>query len=458
MTHSGRVLLIANNFPPVRGGSASVYENIARCAGGDVIVLAPSVSYADGLPVIGWREHDRQAPYRIVRLPLLRTTIGAGTASGLAATLPGRLAFRLAFLLWDVLIRLRLAWTLLRLVVGERVRTVCVGELLASGWLLHMLRLVPGVRTVAYVHGEEITTRDGRDVGNRRGRRALLCSDAVVVVSRFTQRAVDALLGSDARGRTALIENGVDTRRFRLGDRPRDLAALYGLDGGGFVFVSVCRLVEKKGVDMAIRAFAQVHRAHPGSRYLVVGTGPHEAALHALAAAEGVADAVVFAGQVSDDELVEHYRLGDAFVMPNRAMPDGDTEGFGLVFLEANGCGLPVIAGRDGGSPDAVRHGVNGLVVDGRSVDEIAAAMLALLGDGALREALRQRALETASKAGWEERTRAFLRTCAAPTPARAGRRGPGRRGPDWGGPGGMLAGIARGFGGARRRPVAAPG
>lgn len=408
MTASRRMLLIANNFPPVRGGSASVYENLARCAQGEVIVLAPRIAYTDGLPVIGWREHDRHAPYRVIRLPLLRTAIDGRLRFGVRKAL---------FRLRDAAIRLRLAWVVLRLLACDRVRMVCVGELMAGSWMLRLLRFVPGVRTAVYVHGEEITTQDPHDRDSGRRRRALLSSDVVVVVSRFTLKAVESLLGDAACGRTSLIENGLDTGRFQPGDKSRHLLALYGLQDR-FTFVSVCRLVEKKGVDNAIRAFARVRARHPATRFLVVGTGPYEDALKTLAEAEGVADAVVFAGQVSDDDLVEHYRLGDVFVMPNRAMPDGDTEGFGLVFLEANGCGLPVIAGRDGGSTDAVRHGVNGLVVDGRSVDEITAAMLSLHEDAALHGALRQRALESAAQAGWEAKTRAFLQACRAPLAA----------------------------------------
>lgn len=410
MKDTGRVLLVANNFPPVCGGSASVYANLARCAHDRMIVLAPRVGYTDGLPVIGWREHDRHAPYRVIRLPLLRTVMGGGRGLG------GKLLFRFQ----DLALRLRLACVLLWLVACERVRTICVGELLASSWIIRLFRFVPGVRTVAYVHGEEITTCDPRDRSRGRGRLALLNSGVVVVVSRFTQKAVEALLGEAAAcGRISLIENGVDTQRFRPRAKSEDLLALYQLQGS-FIFVSVCRLLEKKGVDNAIRAFAQVVRRHPDSRYLIVGTGPYKDELEALAAAEGVAGAVVFAGQVSDDELVDHYRLGDVFVMPNRAMPDGDTEGFGLVFLEANGCGLPVIAGRDGGSTDAVQHGVNGLVVDGRSVDEIATAMLSLREDTVLHETLRQRALDTAARAGWEAKTRAFLQICAGTQPRRS--------------------------------------
>jgi len=396
------VLLVANNFPPVRGGSASVYASLARCAEGRVTVLAPQVNYADGLPIIGWREHDRHAPYPVIRLPLLRTTLGPRTRDA---------PRRLLFLAWDAALRLRVAATLLRLVALGGVRVVCIGELLASGWIIRLLRRVPGVRTIVYVHGEEITTRTAADPGNRYGRRVLRDSDAIVVVSRFTLAAVRELLGEAATARIRLIENGVDNGRFRPQPKPSALLDLYGLHDR-FVFVSVCRLVQKKGIDHALRAFAQVARTHPDSRYLVVGTGPCLEALRALAAAEGVADRVIFAGQVAEDELVEHYQVGEVFVMPNRRMPDGDTEGFGLVFLEANGCGIPVIAGRDGGSTDAVRDGDNGLVVDGHSVEEIAAAMRRLRDDPALYETLRRGALAAARRAGWQEKARAFLELC----------------------------------------------
>jgi phosphatidylinositol alpha-1,6-mannosyltransferase len=70
-----RILLVTNNLPPVRGGSGIVYDNLARHADGRIVVLAPRVSFQDGLPLIGWREHDRLAPYRVIRLDLLRTVL-----------------------------------------------------------------------------------------------------------------------------------------------------------------------------------------------------------------------------------------------------------------------------------------------------------------------------------------------------------------------------------------------
>ncbi len=396
-----RVLLVANNFPPVRGGSAVVYANLARCAGQEIVVVAPRDSYIDGLPAIGWREHDRGKPYHTIRLPLLRTRMDGVPRRGLR---------KLLFWGRDGAIRLRLAAFLLWTVWREQAGAICIGELLASGWIIRLFRFVPGVRTIAYVHGEEITTEDLYDQGHVRARQVLRESDRIIVVSRFTQDAVAALLGAPG-GRISLIENGVDAGRFHPEAKSQDLIDLYRLQGC-FVFVSVCRLLEKKGVDHAIRAFAAVAARHPDCRCLVVGGGPYAEPLQALAAQLGLAEQVVFAGPVADDELVDHYRLGDVFVMPNRELANGDTEGFGLVFLEANSCGLPVIAGRDGGSTDAVQHGVNGLVVDGRDVGQIAAAMLRMREDAPLREALGRQGLHLAARAGWAEKTRAFLAIC----------------------------------------------
>jgi phosphatidylinositol alpha-1,6-mannosyltransferase len=404
----GKVILIANNFPPIRGGSAVVYDNLAKYSGGRIIVIAPQVNYTDGLPIIGWREHDRMASYRVIRLRQLRTVIKTPSWRGYF----GKLLFRAS----DLAIRLRLIRLLLKLIRTESIDAVCIGELMASGWLISLLRRVSIVRILVYVHGEEITTEDPYDGAHERARRALLGADRIIAVSRFTLDAVRDLLGAEADGKISLVENGVDSSRFcSRGKRP-DLVELYQLQDR-FVFVSVCRLLEKKGIDHAIRAFAKVVRRHPECRYLVVGTGPYEDQLRDIAATAGVTDSMVFAGDVPDEDLAEHYCLGDVFVMPNRQLPNGDTEGFGLVFLEANSCGIPVIAGRDGGSRDAVQHGTNGLVVDGGSIDEIAAAMLTLRENTALREALRHGGLGTAAAANWRRKAGIFLRLCARAEP-----------------------------------------
>ena len=405
MTAPGGILLIASNFPPVRGGSAVVYDNLARNADRRIIVLAPKINYRDGLPIIGWREHDRHAPYRVIRLPLLRTKLRDGRRGGL---------WKLSLLAHDIWIRLRLVATTLAVIRRERISAVCIGELLASGWMLGILRRLTKARLLVYVHGEEITTEDGYDKGARRRRQALL-ADRIIVVSRFTQDAIRSLLGPGADAKLSLIGNGVDTRRFRCGERQPGLLDQYGLRGR-FVFVSVCRLLEKKGIDNAIRAFAELDALDQGCAYLIVGMGPFQQELQEIAAATSARDRIVFTGEVTDGDLADHYRLGDVFVMPNRELANGDTEGFGLVFLEANSCGLPVIAGRDGGSTDAVRHGRNGLVVNGTSVAEIASAMAMLRSDTLLRAKLCKGGRAMAAAADWQGKAAMFMRLCAGET------------------------------------------
>ncbi len=213
---SPKVLLVVSNFPPVRGGSAVVYDNIPRLAAGAVDVLAPRVSYVDGLPLIGWREHDRRAPYRVRRLPLLRTLLDPRPRS----------AWRqLQWMASDISIRFAAMGTILRLLRRERYGAICLGELLASGWMIRLLSGVPGLRVIVYVHGEEITTLDPHDPRKRRCRELLRRATGIIVVSRFTRAAVLEPAGADG-GR----EGGAD-RQWRRRNALHAGAEAAGLAG-----------------------------------------------------------------------------------------------------------------------------------------------------------------------------------------------------------------------------------
>jgi phosphatidylinositol alpha-1,6-mannosyltransferase len=148
------------------------------------------------------------------------------------------------------------------------------------------------------------------------------------------------------------------------------------------MILTVGNLVERKGHDMVISALPEVQKVIPDVTYLVVGDGRYRSNLEQLAVTRGVRDRVVFAGQVPEKELPEIYSLCDVFVMPARERLDEcDVEGFGLVYLEANACGKPVIGGRSGGIPDAIVDGVTGLLVDPHDPIEIANALIQLLRD-----------------------------------------------------------------------------
>jgi phosphatidylinositol alpha-1,6-mannosyltransferase len=394
-----RCLLVANVFPPIVGGSASVYDSLARFSGGRVSVVAPRLDYLTGRVLEGVAAFDAAAPYPVHRLRLLRTRM-------LARLRPWD---RLWLALQDLELRVRLVWAVAQIARAEGIGAVCIGELVACGWLVGFCRFL-GLRTVIYVHGEEVSISDSYDAAGTRRRRALSRADAVVAVSRFARDAVVGLMGGGA-DKVTLIPNGVDLTRFFPRPRRADLGARYGL-AGRRVLLTVGRLSERKGMDRVIEALPALRAVLPDLVYLIVGEGPYRPLLEALAAERGVADAVIFAGAVPAEELVDHYALADAFIMANRTLENGDTEGFGLVFLEANACAVPVIAGSAGGSVDAVTDGVNGLVVDGESCRSIADAVVRLLGDAALRDSLVNEGLVVSARSGWEGRVIAFLAVC----------------------------------------------
>jgi phosphatidylinositol alpha-1,6-mannosyltransferase len=131
--------------------------------------------------------------------------------------------------------------------------------------------------------------------------------------------------------------------------------------------------------------------------WLVAGTGPERPSLEDKALGLGVAGRVRFLGFLDPDGLEEAYRAADVFLLPSRQDPGGGVEGFGIAFLEAALRGLPAVAGRSGGIPDAVEDGVTGVLVDPHDPEAIASALLGLARDPARRRALgeaaRRRAL-----------------------------------------------------------------
>jgi phosphatidylinositol alpha-1,6-mannosyltransferase len=353
-----------------------------------------------GEEIAGWAAADAGAGYVIRRVDLLRPRHHGRY---------GRLVAFLRALYVDLPLMMRLFLRIRGVIRDEKIDVVCIGDLVYGGWLVVPLKRLLGLKVVIYIHGEEITTRSSGSLFDRLRSFFLSKADAVVAVSQFTKRELVAIMGVDPE-RVTLIPNGVDQTRFF----PSDAAATrqrLGLENCRVV-LSVGRLVERKGFDRVIDAMAQVVLVDPGVQCVIAGTGPLLKALEMLVREWRLEANVRFLGAVSDDELRDLYSLADVFVLPNRQMSDGDTEGFGLVFLEANACGTPVVAGNAGGAIDAVQDGVNGLNVDGRDASQIARAILRLLDDRELRARLTAGGVEAAAAASWRARTDRFLELC----------------------------------------------
>jgi len=402
-THQVRCLMIASTFAPIHGGSAVVYQNLCQhMPSGSIRVLAASHNYLTNKPIVGWQEHDRTAAYPVDRLPLLRPLMLPPPAN--MAVSVYRLVFK------DMVLYASCLWAAARIVRKHSINIVCVGELVTGSWLGFALRRLFGCKVIIYVHGEEITTATGgRLHGNRRGQ-YLRSADKVVAVSGFTCDALTREMGVRPAA-LALIQNGVDTDRFTPGPVDTALLAKHGLVGKKIV-LTVGRLVPRKGIDMALRAMRLVVNQLPNVHHIIVGEGDYRVELERIIVQEQLQAHVTLVGKTSDEELLGYLRSCDVFLMPNRTMPDGDTEGFGLVFREANACGKPVVGGRAGGAVEAVVDGETGLLVDGHAVNSIASAVLNLLQNREQARQMGQNGLELALKNNTQTVSLRFFKVC----------------------------------------------
>jgi phosphatidylinositol alpha-1,6-mannosyltransferase len=254
--------------------------------------------------------------------------------------------------------------------------------------------------------------------------KSLLASAAVIVAnSRWTRDLCHVVLGElgldDHEGRVRIVPLGTEPDQFQPGAAPEAIRRRYGFDGGRWM-LTVARLVPHKGVDVTLHALAVLSREHPDLRYAVVGRGDHQPALELLARELGIADRVRFLTEVNDADLPAIYNAADLYVGVSR-QAGIDVEGFGISLLEASSSGLPVVAGRSGGIPDAVREGETGVLVDSENHRAVAAAIAALLADPAraarLGEAGRRAVVEHYN---WDRVVKDFLAVAAEFTaPAR---------------------------------------
>jgi phosphatidyl-myo-inositol dimannoside synthase len=266
-----------------------------------------------------------------------------------------------------------------RLIAEHGIETVWFGAAAPLGLLARRARQAGATRVLASTHGHEVgwsMLPVARSVLRRIGDD----SDVVTFVSRYTRGRFASAFGPD----TALehLPPGVDTDRFRPDPASRaELRARYRL-GQRPTVVCLSRLVPRKGQDMLIRALPSIRQRVDGAALVIAGGGPYLTALRRLAARHGVSGHVTFTGGVPAAELPAHHAMADVFAMPCRTRGAGlDVEGLGIVFLEASATGVPVIAGCSGGAPETVRHNKTGLVVDGRSVDQVADAVAGMLAD-----------------------------------------------------------------------------
>jgi len=382
-------LIVTNNFPPTVGGAGGVYAALARQGAGRVRVLAASRDYRTGAELPGWREHDAACGFPVERIADVRPPLGGGSR------------------LDELRIRARLFVRIRALHRRHRFPVLVIADDESAGWLIRPAQRLLGCKVALYVHGDDLAARPGQARLDARRRRQFARADAIIAVSSTGLRDLGTRFGVPA-ARISMVPNGIDPDRYAPASPDPDLARSLGLESK-HVIATVGRLVARKGVDRVIAALPVLRREFPDLRYLVIGDGPERTALEEQARAVG---GVVFTGAIPSEDIPRYLALSDLMILANRRMPDGEDEGFPLVFLEAMACGKPVIAGKSGGIADEITDGANGLLSDGNDPTAIAGAVGRILRNPEFAARLTQAGLQTARRAAWPNRAAAFIALC----------------------------------------------
>lgn len=237
--------------------------------------------------------------------------------------------------------------------------------------------------------------------------RGLLNSDMILANSENTRREAEKL-GVPA-SKVAVIHQGVDLGKLRVNEERRTRLQMM-LNIKGKLVMTAGRLVERKGIRYLLIAMKEVVKQHPTTKLVVVGDGPERPHLMRLTSELGIRENIVFAGFVSDQDLACLYSLTDVFVLPSIINSKGDTEGLGLVLLEAMAMGKPVIGSDVGGIPEVIIDKSTGFIVTQKNSHALADRICVLLTDeklaGRMGEAGKRRVI---GRFTWEKVTKAVV-------------------------------------------------
>jgi phosphatidylinositol alpha-1,6-mannosyltransferase len=351
-------LLLTSNFPPQYDGIASWMSQLAIHYGDDAMLVSLGREPGD-------EESDARQTIRLDRMPIARERL---------RNFPGLVA-------WS-----RRAGSLAR---THAVSFTWCGNLKPASYVALSLRLRMGIPYGVILHGTELLLMRarGRGAAKRVIARTLLGNAAVIVTNSEWTRGMtldlfEELGMSGRENRVIAVPLGADLDRFRPGLDTSAVRAKYGLTEGRWM-LTVGRLVEHKGQDHAMRALSLLRESEPDLRYAIAGTGDHEETLRALAAQLELGDRVRFLGHVTDEDLPALYNVAELYLGASRVAVN-HVEGFGISLVEAAATSLPVVAGREGGMPEAVEDGITGLLADPYDPASLATAIQKVLGSPAL--------------------------------------------------------------------------
>jgi phosphatidylinositol alpha-1,6-mannosyltransferase len=229
----------------------------------------------------------------------------------------------------------------------------------------------------------------------------------IITISNFAK--IQLIKQNILHSKIAVFTPGINTVRFNPNLNAEEILKRHNLYNKK-VLLTASRLDINKGIDKMINLMPEILKKYSDVVYIIVGRGREERYLKKLAQKRSKEN-IIFVGEVSDETIPLYYASCDVFILLTREVPSkGFVEGFGIVFLEANACGKPVIAGKAGGSPEAVEDKITGLVVDPLDDKEILSSIEKLLEDRDLRKKLGSNGrIRAENEFSWDIKRKQFI-------------------------------------------------
>jgi glycosyltransferase involved in cell wall biosynthesis len=276
---------------------------------------------------------------------------------------------------------------------------VLLAEYASAGWLFLRSCEKASVKLFVHFHGLDASRNLHQPFWVARYRELFKRSSGIIAPSRFIANNLSDI--GCPLDKLHVSPCGVDPNKFTPGR------------GEPLRLVAVGRLVEKKAPHLTIKAFAGVLQQFPGARLDMIGDGPLREQCQSLIAHRGLDDGVRLLGVRSSEDVAAALKRASLFIQHSVTAPDGNTEGLPVALLEAMASGLPVVATRHSGIPEAVSDGETGILVEEHDVAGMTKAIGALLADPGRAEAMgkagRARVLAQFTEAHMRDRLRAVM-------------------------------------------------
>lgn len=345
-----RSLLISEIFPPKNGGSGRwFWELYTRLPNDNYYIIAGHTE--------GDKDFDETHTLNLRRANISSTSWGIKSLTGLK-------------FYWRVFNQIR------RQIKQEKIDNIHCGRCIPEGFIGYLCYKLLNVPYLCYIHGEDVeaaaTSRELSWIVRK------VLANATTLICN-SQNTANLILNNwqASPERVVTLNPGCDAHKFIPAEVDETIKQTLGWQDKRVV-LTVGRLQERKGQDILIKALTEIKKSIPNVLYAIIGGGEEKQKLEKLTCELNLQENVLFMSEIDDETMIQAYQQCDVFALPNRTV-GRDIEGFGMVLVEAQSCGKPVIAGDSGGTAETMNIGETGYIIDCTKPTNVATILIELL-------------------------------------------------------------------------------